>query len=61
MHYVVVPQECKENFRMCKENVLQLCSELRPYIEKTTNMRMPVEVEIQVVVTLYYLSDEGPL
>ena len=62
MHNIVVPQEWKENFRMCKENFLQLCSELRPYIEKkTTNMRMPVEVERQVAVTLYYLSDEGRL
>ena len=34
--------------------------ELRPYLQKqTTVMRSPVEVERQIAVTLYYLSDEG--
>ena len=47
---------------MCKENFMLLCSYLRPFIEKQeTNMRKPVSVECQVVVTLYYLSDEGRL
>jgi len=59
---VVVPQEWKENFTMCEENFMKLCNELRPHIQKlTTNMRSPVEVERQVVLTLYYLSDEGRL
>ena len=59
---VVVPEEWKENFRMCKENFLKLCDELRPHIQKqTTNMRSPFEVERQVALTLYYLSDEGRL
>ena len=47
---------------MCKQNFLQLCSMLQPYIEKkVTNMRMLVEVERQVAVALYYLFDEGRL
>ena len=60
MQDVVVPEEWKENFRMCKENFLKLCAELRPYVERaTTGMRQPIEVERQVAATLYYLSDEG--
>ena len=31
---VVVPEEWKENYRMCKENFLRLCDELRPHIQK---------------------------
>ena len=59
---VVVAEEWKENFRMCKENFLKLCDELHPHIQKqTTSMRVPVEVERQVPLTLYYLSDEGRL
>ena len=59
---VVVAEEWKENFRMCKENFLKLCDELRPHIQKqTTSMRVPVVVERQVPLTLYYLSDEGRL
>ena len=57
---VVVPEEWRENFRMCKDSFQQLCKELHPHIEKQrTNMREPIEVERQVAVTLYYLSDEG--
>ena len=56
------PEEWKENFRMCKDNFYHLCDELRPFIQrKVTNMRLPVEVERQVALTLYYLSDEGRL
>ena len=52
----------KENFRMDKDNFYKLCGELRPFIErKVTNMRLPVSVETQVALTLYYLSDEGRL
>ena len=47
---------------MRQENFYKLCDELRPYIQRqTTSMRSPVEVERQVAVTLYYLSDEGRL
>ena len=57
-----VCEEYKENFRMCKKNFEKLCDELRPYITlKTTNMRKPVDVETQVAVYLYYVSDEGRL
>ena len=57
-----MPEEWKENFRMHKENYLKLCLELQPFIKKqVTNMGEPVEVERQVAVTLYYLSDEGRL
>ena len=59
---VVISEEWKENFRMNKSNFMKLCDELRPYVERaTTNMRAPVEVERQVALTLYYLSDEGRL
>ena len=58
----MVPEEWKENFRMCKENFMKLCDELRPHVQRlATNMRSPVEVERQVALTLYYLSDEGRL
>ena len=62
MQDVVVRQEWKENFRMQRDTFFKLCSELRPYIERhLTNMRQPIDVEKQVAVTLYYLSDEGRL
>ena len=62
MDGVVVAEEWKENFRMNKENFLSLCAKLRPFIEKKdTNMRSSLDVERQVAVTLYYLSDEGRL
>ena len=62
MDEVVVPEEWKENFRMCKENFVKLSDELRPHIQKqTTAMRSPVDVERQLALTLYYLSDEGRL
>ena len=59
---VMLAEEWKENFRMDKDNFYKLCGELRPFIErKVTNMRLPVSVETQVALTLYYLSDEGRL
>ena len=62
MQDVVMWQEWKENFCMQRDAFFKLCSELRPYIErKITNMRQPIDVEKQVAVTLYFLSDEGRL
>lgn len=59
---IVVAEEWKVNFRMSRVNFYKLCDELRPYIERqVTVMRSPVEVERQVALTLYYLSDEGRL
>ena len=59
---VVVPEEWRENFRMSKNTFYRLCQELQPFIQRqTTTMRSPVEVERQVAITLYYLSDEGRL
>ena len=56
----VVDEAWKANFRMRKENFYKLCDELSPYIRKqTTSMRSPIDVERQVALTLYYLSDEG--
>ena len=53
-------EEWKENFRMTKSSFHNLCDELQPYIEKeTTVMRSPIDVQKQVGITLYYLSDEG--
>ena len=42
----------------------KLCDELRPYMyieKKFTTMQSPIDVEKQVGITLYYLSDEGRL
>lgn len=59
---IVVRQEWKENFRMHRGTFYKLCDELRPFITRqATNMRQPIDVEKQVAVTLYYLSDEGRL
>ena len=45
---------------MSKDSFIELCTQPRPFIEKeTTKMRVPISVETQVGVTLYYLSDEG--
>jgi len=50
---VVVDEDWRENFK-------HLCQQLAPFLQKqVTNMRKPVDVEKQIVVTLYYLSDEG--
>ena len=40
---------------------MNLCDELQPFIERDleTCVRTPIEVERQVAVILYYLSDEG--
>ena len=57
-----IEEEWKENFRMSRSSFFKLCDELRPHIEKkTTTMRSPIDVEKQVGITLYYLSDEGRL
>ena len=44
---------------MGKDNFYKLCGELRPFIQrKVTNIRLPVPVETQLALTLYYLPDE---
>ena len=59
---IVLEEEWKENFRMSRVNFLKLCNELRVYIgRRTTIMRAAVDVERQVALTLYYLSDKGRL
>ena len=59
---VVVEEEWKETFKMVRVNFYKLCDELRGIIErKTTVMCTPVDVERQVALRLYYLSDEGRL
>ena len=56
----VIAEEWKENFRMSSQTFMDLCEELRPFLQRqTTNMRSSISVEMQVAVTLYYLSDEG--
>lgn len=61
MRDLVLPEEWKENFRMRKENFKKFCAEVGPFIERDIEncVRAPIEVERQVGVTLYYLSDEG--
>lgn len=47
---------------MTRVNFYKLCDELRPIIQRQdTCMQSPVDVEKQVAITLYYLSDEGRL
>ena len=59
---VVVNEEWKVYFRMCKNNFLNLCSVLRPLIQpEETVMRAPIDVERLVAMTLYCVSDEGRL
>ena len=58
----VLDTEWKDNFRVSRANFYKLCEELRPYLQKqTTVMRSPIDVERQIAVTLYYLSDGGRL
>ena len=60
MDDTVVASEWRENFRMKKDSFLNLCNELRPFLEKkSTTMREPLSVETQVAIALYYLSEEG--
>lgn len=57
---IVPMEEWRENFRMSRRSFYSLCEKLSPYIEgETTRMRDPIEVDRQVALTLYYLSDEG--
>ena len=59
---LTVEEEWKENFRMSKESFYKLTDKLRPFIERQkTKMRSPVPADMQLAVTLYYLSDEGRL
>jgi hypothetical protein len=49
-----------ENFRMSRDSFVSPCGQLEPHIERRrTRMREPVEVDRQVALTLYYLSDKG--
>ena len=60
MSGVMLEDEWKENLRMSKSSFFKLCDAVRPFLVKQCrNMRMPVSVEKQVAVTLYYLSDES--
>ena len=43
-----------------KKQFFKLCDELHPHLEKkATIMQSPIDVEKQIGITLYYLSDEG--
>ena len=47
-------------FPNVQDIVLELCRQLRPYLKKQiTHLRVPISVEKQLAVTLYYLADEG--
>ena len=57
---IVPMEEWREKFLMSRRSFYSLCEKLSPYIEgETTRMRDPIEVDKQVALTLYYLSDEG--
>ena len=56
----VIAEEWRENFRVSRQSFYRLCDELRPFLTKTrSNFRIPLSVELQLAVTLYYLSDEA--
>ena len=56
----VIAEEWRENFRLSRQSFYQLCDELRPFLTKSrSNFRVPLSVELQLAVTLYYLSDEA--
>ena len=56
----MVEEEWTKNFRMTKATFTDLCNELRQYIQQQdTHLRETLDVETQVAITLYYLSDEG--
>ena len=39
---------------------MKLCDKVKPFLQKQSpNMRSAIDVEKQLAVTLYYLSDEG--
>ena len=60
LNNIVVDEEWKENFRMTKNTFMELCEELRGHLQKNdTHLREALDVETQVGITLYYLSDEG--
>ena len=60
LNNIVVNEEWKENFRMTKNTFMALCEELRGHLQKNdTHLREALDVEKQVGITLYYLSDEG--
>lgn len=53
MHNIVVADEWRDNLQKSKENFMKLCDKVRPFLQKqSTNMRCPINVEKQVVVTL---------
>ena len=57
---IVIAEEWKELLRMSSQTFMDLCEELRLFLQRqTTNMRSSISVEMQVAVTLYYLPDEG--
>ena len=59
---VVVEEEWKENSRTSKTSFLHLCGKLRGCIQREeTVMRASIDVERQVAMTLYYLSNERRL
>ena len=56
----VVKEEWRENFRMTKKTFMEPCDKLRPFLQRTdTTMGKAIDVETQVAITLYYLTDEG--
>ena len=41
---------------------MKLCDKVRPFLQKqSTNMRSSMDVEKQVAITLYYLSEIGEI
>lgn len=62
LSFRVAEEEWGENFRMSKQSFIKLCDLLRGYLEKqTTTFRLPISVEKQVGMFLYYIADEGRL
>ena len=56
------PEEWNKNFRMSRENFVELVNELRPFITPDPNSpRLGMEPEKRLAVCLYYLKDTATL
>lgn len=56
------PEEWNKNFRMSRENFMEIVNELRPFITPDPNSpRLGLEPEKRLAVCLYYLKDTATL
>lgn len=57
-----LPEEWNKNFRMSRDNFVNLADQLRPHISPDpSNPRLGLSVEKKLAVTLHYLKDTGSI